>query len=180
MYSRFFINYILFVIVIIGALNWGMVGALDFNLVEYISFNNKFVSKFIYILVGLSAVFLFAQRNMRLPFLGNTVMPTSVFQPMQPADATLSLKIDTPDDKIEKLVYWASIKEADNPWDAYNKFENAGVALVNDKKTEINIKCPKSYKVGYFKKELPKHVHYRFIYKNGWVSEVKTKKITEC
>lgn len=180
MYKAFFLNYILLVIVVIGALNWGLVGCLNFNLVEYMTFNNKLATKIIYMIVAFSAIILFVQRNARLPFLGNTVMPTSVFQPLQPVDATVSVKVSTPDCDGAKVVYWASSKDADNPWDAYKNFENAGVMFVTDKETELKLRCPGKYKVGMFKKELPKHVHYRIIYKNGWVSEVKTKEITQC
>jgi uncharacterized membrane protein YuzA (DUF378 family) len=51
-----------FILVIVGGLNWLLVGAFDFNLVTYlVSFLGSFGSileKIVYILVGLSAVYL--------------------------------------------------------------------------------------------------------------------------
>ena len=44
------------VLVLIGALNWGLVGVVDFNLVEKM-LGHSFITKFVYILVGLSAVY---------------------------------------------------------------------------------------------------------------------------
>ena len=42
-------------ITIVGAINWGLIGLLDFNLVNYI-FGDTLISKIIYILVGISGL----------------------------------------------------------------------------------------------------------------------------
>ena len=44
------------VLVLIGGLNWGLVGAFNFNLVETI-FGSGVVSMVVYILVGISAIY---------------------------------------------------------------------------------------------------------------------------
>jgi uncharacterized membrane protein YuzA (DUF378 family) len=44
-------------LVIIGALNWGLIGALNLNLVEKLTGNNASVNKLVYILVGLAALY---------------------------------------------------------------------------------------------------------------------------
>ncbi|HIH52500.1 MAG TPA: DUF378 domain-containing protein [Nanoarchaeota archaeon] len=44
------------VLVLIGGLNWGLVGAFNFNLVETI-FGAGVVSMVVYILVGISAIY---------------------------------------------------------------------------------------------------------------------------
>ncbi len=41
---------------IIGGLNWGLVGLFDFNLVSYIFGDNSFLTRTIYILVGLGSL----------------------------------------------------------------------------------------------------------------------------
>lgn len=175
----FYINFILFLLIIIGGLNWGSIGVFDYNIVDKITYNNKYISKIVYITVGIASILLIIQRNVRLPFLGDTIMPPSVFKVSKPSGKKITLKIETPEKNISKIVYWASIKEADNPKDAYGNFENAGVEDVSSNITEISLNNPSKYKVGLFKRELPKHVHYRFIYKNGWVSDVKTKEVTD-
>ena len=45
------------ILVIIGALNWGLVGAFSFDLVAAIFGEMTAVSRVVYILVGLSAVY---------------------------------------------------------------------------------------------------------------------------
>ena len=45
------------ILVIVGGLNWGLVGAADFNLVSAL-FGETILSSIVYILVGVSAVYL--------------------------------------------------------------------------------------------------------------------------
>lgn len=45
------------ILIIVGALNWGLFGAFDFNLVMKIFANWPIVEKIIYVLVGLSAIY---------------------------------------------------------------------------------------------------------------------------
>jgi len=52
------IDWIAYVLTIIGGLNWGLVGAFDFNLVATIFGEQTILSRIIYILVGLSAIYL--------------------------------------------------------------------------------------------------------------------------
>jgi uncharacterized protein len=51
------LDVITFVLVIIGALNWGLIGLFDFNLVAAIFGPMTFISRIIYILVGISAIY---------------------------------------------------------------------------------------------------------------------------
>ena len=48
-------------LVIIGGLNWGLVGIFDFNLVSAIFGDMSILSRIIYALVGLSAIWLIYQ-----------------------------------------------------------------------------------------------------------------------
>ena len=45
------------ILLVIGGLNWGLVGIFDFNLVNAVFGEMTFLSRLIYILVGLSAVY---------------------------------------------------------------------------------------------------------------------------
>lgn len=45
------------VLIIVGGLNWGLVGAANFNLVAAIFGADSVLSKIVYILVGLSALY---------------------------------------------------------------------------------------------------------------------------
>lgn len=50
-----FINKLAQILLIIGGLNWGLVGLFDFNLVTAL-FGTSVITSIIYILVGLSAI----------------------------------------------------------------------------------------------------------------------------
>lgn len=52
------------ILVIVGGLNWGLVGAFDFNLVDTIFGEASALSRIVYVLVGLAAVFLAAMLPM--------------------------------------------------------------------------------------------------------------------
>ena len=52
------IDWIAYVLLIIGGLNWGLVGAFNFNLVELIFGSLSWLLSVIYILVGLSAIYM--------------------------------------------------------------------------------------------------------------------------
>lgn len=51
-----YVNVVAFVLLVVGGLNWGLVGFLDMNLVELL-FGMSMVSKVVYMLVGVSAVY---------------------------------------------------------------------------------------------------------------------------
>ena len=50
------IDTIALILVIIGAINWGLIGIFNFNLVEYIFGAMSLISKIIYGLVGISGL----------------------------------------------------------------------------------------------------------------------------
>ena len=50
------INTITLILLIVGGLNWGLVGLLDFDLVAAIFGEMSTVSRIVYVLVGLSAL----------------------------------------------------------------------------------------------------------------------------
>ncbi|MBU3113905.1 DUF378 domain-containing protein [Clostridium lacusfryxellense] len=56
MYKLNMIDKLSFIFVLIGALNWGLLGLLNFNLVSAIFGSVPLLARIIYILVGVSAV----------------------------------------------------------------------------------------------------------------------------
>ncbi len=50
------IDYIVYLLLIIGGLNWGLVGALQFDLVAYLFGNMTLVTRIVYGLVGVAAL----------------------------------------------------------------------------------------------------------------------------
>ena len=51
------VDILAFVLVIVGGLNWGLVGAFDYNLVDAIFGSGSGISKVIYVLVGVAALY---------------------------------------------------------------------------------------------------------------------------
>ena len=52
------LDYICLILVIIGGINWGLVGFFDFNLVNAIFSKAMFIARIIYAVVGLAALYL--------------------------------------------------------------------------------------------------------------------------
>ena len=52
------LNCLFLTIGIIGALNWGLIGLLDFNLVNFLFSFNYLIERFIYILVGVAGLYM--------------------------------------------------------------------------------------------------------------------------
>ncbi len=50
------VNYVADLLVIVGGINWGLVGLIDFNLVEKI-FSDGTITRIVYILIGVSAIY---------------------------------------------------------------------------------------------------------------------------
>jgi uncharacterized membrane protein YuzA (DUF378 family) len=54
------LHMVAFALVVVGAVNWGLVGLLDYNLVSMLLGSWPAVEKLVYVLVGASAVYLVA------------------------------------------------------------------------------------------------------------------------
>lgn len=52
------IHMVAFVLVVVGALNWGLVGLLGWNLVETLLGMDSMLTNLVYVLVGASAVYI--------------------------------------------------------------------------------------------------------------------------
>jgi len=51
------VTFISYLLASIGAINWGLVGLLDFNLVSALLGEGSLITKIVYIVVGLSGIF---------------------------------------------------------------------------------------------------------------------------
>lgn len=51
------VKWVAWILVIVGALNWGLVGVANFNLVDYL-FAGTYINRIIYVLVGIAALYL--------------------------------------------------------------------------------------------------------------------------
>jgi uncharacterized protein len=55
---RKFLDFIATLLVIIGGLNWGLVGLFNFNLVTFLTSKMPMIERLIYIIVGLCAIYM--------------------------------------------------------------------------------------------------------------------------
>lgn len=58
-------DWVSWVLLVIGGLNWGLVGAFDFNLVAKIFGDDSSIGKIVYILVGLAALWMLVAALMK-------------------------------------------------------------------------------------------------------------------
>lgn len=164
------------ILVLLGGVNWLSIGLEYPDLVKTVI--PKPLVNSVYILVGLASIYLLFSRDTYLPFLGYSAVPSNVFQVSMPKDA--NIKVNVPVEYgASKVVYWATMSGdvVSTPEEGYRGTRNVGVAEITGDTVELNLMCPRKYKV--WGKILPKHVHYRFIMDTGILSPVKTAKV-EC
>lgn len=163
-------------LVITGSFLWLFVGITRWNPVE--TFLGKTIARIIYLLVGLSAIYIAFDRDTYLPFLGETVLPCSAIPEKTPPGASKQLRVQVPPGA--KVLYWAAEPGMDdlkqiNDWQhAYTQFENAGITTAGeDGIAVLRVRSPQPYTVPY-KGRLEPHVHFRICSSNGMLSRVKT------
>jgi len=61
-----FLDWLTFILVIVGGLNWGLVGFFNFDLVAAIFGNMSLLSRIVYDLVSLSAIYLVATASSKI------------------------------------------------------------------------------------------------------------------
>lgn len=169
--SHFKIRIVMFLtlLVLVGGLNWGSIGCFQYNFVNVLSnwINSKFnrecyVEQGTYILVGMAALILIFRRSTWLPFLGQTVVPSSLIPISTNLSGNTTIEIDVK--PKTKIMYWASKHSNSNkPNDvrkAYDNYSNSGVVLSDiNGKAKITFNSGNGYTInGRFKHP---HIHYR-------------------
>jgi len=51
------LNWIALILLIAGGFNWGLIGLFNFDLVQFITFGTNFLTKTVYVLVGVSSIY---------------------------------------------------------------------------------------------------------------------------
>ena len=173
----------LVVIILIGAINWGLIGLFDYDLVKEIGslFGTQAqddVSRFIYLLVAISAIILMLQKDTFLPFLGTASMPQPIAEYLPIGNLTSKTVKNLPPNV--KVIYWASLPSDtvfSNPQDAYDNYRNQGVTTSdNNGVAVLQVLKPSSYKVP-IRGKLEPHIHYRYWTEAGFTSKVHTIKM---
>ncbi len=175
MYMQKKFHMLVIALVLIGGVNWLAVGVLGNDLVRLVA--SPKVARVIYVIVGLAALGLLFQRDIYLPFLGETLVPAGALVTKSPQGANDHVTITTKPGA--KVVYWAS---EPNPtagtlqtWkEAYGDYENSGVAVADDRgKALLRFRGPpQAYSVPVHGR-LDPHVHFRVAH-DGMLGRVQT------
>lgn len=164
------------VLLVAGALVWLSVGIFGYNFLEKLL--GRFMSRIVYVLVGISALAVMFSRDFYLPFLGESVLPCSILKDQVPAGASISHTLRV--EPYQKVLYWAAEPdnkgfEKLNTWDqAYLDYANAGVSTADaDGNVLLKVRPPQPYSVP-MKGRIEPHIHYRICDKKGFISRIYT------
>ena len=160
---------------IVGALNYLSIALFKINFIQKITRKEK-IAEIVYLVIGLSALYVMFDRDTYLPFLGRIVFPCDILVESMPKDATLTLTLKVRPNS--KVIYWASNSsttgELTDYKGAYGNYENSGISKSNSEGiVKLNIMDPQPYYVPY-KGVLPRHVHYRVCCSSGMMGPVRT------
>jgi hypothetical protein len=131
------------------------------------------------VLIALAALYIGAQRDSYLPFLGESVIPCSVLQDKTPEHADLDVTVDHLKPGA-KVIFWAAepategLAKIQNWQRAYLELANAGIATVTEAGTAtLRIRKPQPYTVPLMGR-LESHVHWRSCQDGGFLGPVQT------
>lgn len=165
------------VLLIVGGLNWLLVGVFNWNLVKAL-LGQGLVARSIYTLVGLAALTVMLDRDTYLPFLGPTVLPCASVPDRTPPGASKMVTVSAPPGS--KVLFWAAEPEMEalkqiQTWkEAYAGYENAGVTTADSNgQAVLKVRAPQAYTVP-FKGRLEPHIHFRICETSGMLGRVKT------
>jgi len=171
------------ILLILGGINYLYMGIFSHNKFLFMNIP-KNIQNILFIIIGTAALYLFFNRDYYLPFLGESVIPTIV--PLRANSKNIVKTVITNLPPKSTIIYWAAVpgqggKDViSDPYTAYSNYTNSGVVLSNEKgEAELVYECPVKYQVskfGIFKKNLNRHLHYRYMNPQmpGFISEVKT------
>lgn len=166
------------VVLVIAALNLGLVGLNRVNLVERLLGKGTWLLRGWYLFVGVAALSMAFNRDTYLPFLGETHFPCSLLQEQTPPGATRNVQVRV--EPNAKVLYWAT-EPSDGgvdlkPYDiAYGGYKNAGVAIADHNGfVMLKVREPQDYTVP-FKGRLEQHIHFRTCSDTpGFIGRIKT------
>ena len=177
MYYRKLAFKVAMVLLIVGGLNWLLVGVFNWNLVKAL-LGQGLIARSIYTLVGLAALTIMIDRDTYLPFLGPTVLPCASVPDRTPPGASKMVTVSAPPGS--KVLFWAAepemeaLKEIQDWKAAYAGYENAGVATADSNgQAVLKVRDPQAYVVP-FKGRLEPHIHFRICESSGMLGRVKT------
>lgn len=164
-------------VVLLSAATWLFLGALMTDV--------PLMLRFVMVIVGVLAIVIMPNRDMYLPFLGQTALPASVLQDTEPK-GNVVLALDKLPPNV-KVIFWAAEEITESktkhdkviigPRKAYEHSLNGGITTSsNTGVAHVTIACPQQYTVSRLgiDKVLPRHIHFRYELPGGMFSAVQT------
>lgn len=152
-----------------------LTGSLGFGLWDALKPSSSFLHRLLHALIAAAAAYLIWRRDVYLPFLGQAAYPCGSLTEKVPEGADITVFVNAPPGS--NVIYWAA-EEAnrviDNPWTAYSKYSNAGVATADENgRAALKVRRPAAYKIP-SGRQLAPHIHYRVCIEGGMLAPVKT------
>ena len=160
---------------VVGGLHLFALGLFDVNLLESV-FGRLAV--WVYLFIGMCALYVMMDRDTYLPFLGPAHIPCGALEPRTPKGANREIVIQT--NPHTKVLYWASepategLKDIPSWKGAYLGYDNTGITVSDEKgRAVLRVRTPQRYRVP-IHGLLEPHVHYRVCEESGWMGRVMT------
>lgn len=167
-------------LILFGAINWLAIGFFATDLLRL--FLAPRHAKWVYVVIGVAALFLVFRRDIYLPFLGETILPGGALAEKTPQNANEQVSIRTIPGA--KVVYWASEPNPTQGTDipgwvkAYGEYENSGVAVAGPDGTAIlRFRGPPQLYTVPLMGTLSPHVHFRICDGHGVTGPVQTMNV---
>jgi uncharacterized membrane protein YuzA (DUF378 family) len=164
-------------LILVGSVNWLSIGLFGEDLVRCV-LPPRF-AKWVYVAVGLAALPLIFQRDIYLPFLGETIVPGGALALKTPQNANDQVTVRTRPGA--KVIFWAAEpnpnqgKDLPTPEKAYGEFENSGVVEADTSGHAIlRFRGPPQAYTVPMHGRLEPHVHFRVADHMGFLGRVQT------
>jgi uncharacterized membrane protein YuzA (DUF378 family) len=158
-YQTRLLNFYITIIVLFGAINTGLM-CVNINIIEKLK-DYFYLDKIVAVIILLCALYLLSKKETVLPFLGESVIPSTLI-PLKKNNGNMAINV-----KVEpnsKVIYWASLpNESNKPQvkEAYGNYSNYGT-IMSDATGNAKLTITKG--TGYIVpngKYIKPHIHYR-------------------
>ena len=166
------------VLLVVGGLNIGLMALTGKDFLTVVMGRGTMIANGLFLAIGISALAIAFFRDSYLPFLGPTIVPSSLLAASTPEGADYEVRVLVKPG--QKVMFWAA--EPDNKeleslvdWrQAYLSFRNAGVAIADQSGyATLKVRKPQPYQVP-MRRTLSPHIHYRVFIEDGMLGRVET------
>ena len=162
--------FILVIIILISALNYGFIGLFNFDIINYFGKINSFIPKVIYIIIAISSIYLLLNPKTYFPYMTNSLHPCDNVKDHVPNNYTEKYKLNVPPNSV--VIYWSNEKnnfllnDHPEPWNEFKNYNNAGILRANEYGL-VNLKFQS------IKKRNKTFIFYKYYEPTGLLSHLK-------